>query len=54
MMVAQVDEHQAAVVALPVNPSGQPHITPCVRQPEVAASVGAIGVHGVQESGFLG
>ena len=44
VMVAQVDEHQPAVVALAVDPARQAHIAARVRQPQGAAGVGAIGV----------
>ena len=46
-MVAQVDEHQPAVVALAVNPAGQAHGVPGVGQSQGAAGMGAIGVHGI-------
>ena len=45
VVVAQVDEQQAAVVALAVDPPRQAHISAHVRVPEGAAGVGAIGVH---------
>ena len=53
MMVAQVDEQQAAVVAFAVNPAGEPHIRPLVREPQGAAGVGAIGVHNQVSRGLL-
>ena len=44
-MVAQIDEQQAAMVALAMQPPRQAHIRALVREPQGAAGVGAIGVH---------
>jgi len=44
VVVTQIDEQQAAVVALPVHPARQPDIRSGVRRPEGAAGVGTIGV----------
>ena len=46
VVVAQVNEHQPAMVALPVHPAGQAHAAPHVRGAERATSVGTVGVHG--------
>ena len=46
VVVAQVDEQQAAVVALAVHPARQPDIGAGIRRPKGTAGVGAIGVHG--------
>ncbi|MNQ77402.1 hypothetical protein D3C85_922680 [compost metagenome] len=45
VVVAQVDEQQAAVVALAVNPARQTNIRARIRRTEGAAGMGAIGVH---------
>jgi hypothetical protein len=50
VVVAQVDEDQAAVVALAVDPARQAHIGAGVGGAQGAAVVGAIGVHGGHES----
>ena len=46
VVVAQVDEQKAAVVALAVDPAGQADIRTGIGQTEGAAGVGAVGVHG--------
>ena len=45
VMVAQVDEEDAAVIAHPVHPAGEPHLFADVGLAERAAGVGAITVH---------
>ena len=45
VMVAQIDEQQLAVIALPVHPAGKPSRAPASIEAEGAASVGSIGVH---------
>ena len=45
VVIAQIDEQQLAVVPLAVHPAGQPHALPDVRGVQLAAGVGAIGVH---------
>ncbi len=44
-MVAQIDEQQIAMVALAMHPARQANLGPDVLGPELAAIVGAIGVH---------
>src|SRR5882672_11285972 len=46
IMVAQVDEQQAAMVADAVAPAGKPHIVADVARAKRAAGVGAITMHG--------
>ena len=46
-MVAQVDEQHAAMVALAMHPAGQAHGRADIGFTKGAASMGAIGVHGV-------
>ena len=48
IMVAQVDEHQPAMVAPAVDPAGQPDGLSDIVLAKLAASMGAIGVHGVK------
>ncbi len=50
IVVAQVDEHQPAVVALAMDPARQPDILARVRRPEGAAGMGTVGMHGRQSS----
>ena len=45
VMVAQIDEQQAAMVADAVHPARQPHIIAHVRRRQSGAGVGAIAVH---------
>ena len=45
VMVAQVDEQHAAMVADAVAPAGQPHVLADVAVAERAAGVGAVAVH---------
>ena len=45
VVVAQVDEQQAAVVADAMAPAGQPHVLADVALAKRAAGVGAIAVH---------
>jgi hypothetical protein len=45
-MIAQVDEHQPAVVALAVNPAGQPRLVADIGQPQGGAMVRSVGMHG--------
>ena len=53
-MVTQVDEQQAAVVALPVDPARQADLLAGVGQAQGAAGVRAIGVHNVFEGASEG
>ena len=50
-MVAQIDEQHAAMVADAVAPAGQSDGFTDMGFAEVAAGMGAIGVHGVSSSG---
>ena len=45
VMVAQVDEQQPAMVAPAIDPAGQPHRLADMLLAQLAAGVGAIGVH---------
>ena len=45
VVVAQVDEQQLAVIALAVDPPGQPDLLADVGRAQLAAVVGAIGMH---------
>ena len=45
-MVAQVDEQKPAMVAAPIDPSGQSDRLSDMLFPELSAGVGALGVHG--------
>jgi hypothetical protein len=45
-MVAKIDEQHAAVISLPVDPTGQTNFSANVVGVELGASVRAIGVHG--------
>ena len=45
-MVAQVDEQEIAVVALAMRPAREANRLSVVGKPQLAAGVGAIGVHG--------
>ena len=47
IMVAQIDEENAAMIALAMHPAGQAHIRADIGFTKGAAIVGAIGVHGV-------
>ncbi len=53
-MVAQVDEEQAAVIAFAMDPAGQARWLARIGDAELAAGVGAIGVHGVGVRRFRG
>jgi len=44
-MISQIDEEHASVIPLPVNPTGNPDFASNVGSAELAAMVGAIGVH---------
>ena len=46
VMIAQVDEQQAAMVAAAVAPAGKAHGLPDLGEAERAASVGAVSMHG--------
>ncbi len=46
VMVAEVDEDQVAVVALPMDPAGDPHHGPRIGGTKGAAGMGAVGMHG--------
>ena len=45
VMIAQIDEQNAAMVALPVNPAGKPHCLANFGRRKLCASVGSVGVH---------
>ena len=51
VVVAQVDEQQIAVVALAVDPAGEPHRAAGIGKAELAAVMGSIGVHGTIRMG---
>ncbi len=46
VMVAQVDEQEAAMVADAMAPAGQPHVPADIGRAQFAAGMGAITVHG--------
>ncbi len=46
VVIAKVDEQQAAVITLAVDPAGKAHGPAGVGEAQLAAGVGAIGVHG--------
>jgi len=46
-MVAQIQKHQPAVIALAMHPAGKPHGLAPVLGAQLVAGMGAIGVHGV-------
>ena len=47
IMVAQIDEQQVAVIALAVHPAGQADFCAGIGEAQSAASVRAIGMHGL-------
>ena len=53
-MVAQVDEDQVAMIALAMDPAGEPDLLADIGQSERAASVRAVGVHGEFPQRFQG
>ncbi len=46
VMIAQIDEQEAAVIAPPMDPTGQPGRSPDIGFLELAAGMSTIGVHG--------
>ena len=55
-MVAQIDEQQAAMVALAMNPAGQAHGLVFIRKAQFATGMGTIGMHEarqIRETGRL-
>jgi hypothetical protein len=46
VVIAQVDEQQIAVIALAVDPAGEPHRRAGIGKAELAAVMGSISVHG--------
>ncbi len=53
-MVAQIDEDQIAMIALAMDPAGEPDLLADIGQSERAASVRAVGVHGEFPQRFQG